>query len=561
MRVFISHSSKDSAQAEEVCRLLEQGRHKCFLAPRDIRTGCEYAEEIINGIDGSGAMLLLLSQNANSSPHVLREVERAVSKKIPIIVYKLEEVVLTKSMEYFLMTHQWINSKAGSGYQEIVSCIDAMEDHGTVSVCAVTVPEEPPTSEKGGISPLAVAAICILLAAAVVIGLVCWLITSAAFEKQPESQGGVSFTVIITEEASDDSVASAESDSVQLPDTQESSAAATESVQVPEETKETVSSVPEETKEIDSSVPEETENATSSVLEEQPVASDTSFTQTSQSTPMSEKLPESTEEPVVSQPEIAFEYAALGDRITFGVYNGQPVIWRVIALSADGRQATVISDSILTMKAFDAAEGGKYNFYDGEYYWNVPDADIDDETQRLIRGDNRWELSNLRTWLNSEKENVVYKNGEPNAKAMSEQQNGYNTEPGFLNNFTEAERSAIVPVTIVTNGTVTTDRVYLLSSEELSLLETADVSKYAKPTSEAVELDGSKWYSLHFSDFGVTDHYWWLRDAAPDSVCECYTVTNSYVGGSLDGEPAGLEGYGVRPVITLDLTSPAVELE
>ena len=61
MRIFISHSSKDAELAAKVCEKVEAGGHSCFLAPRDIRSGCEYAEEIINGIDGSDVLLLLLS--------------------------------------------------------------------------------------------------------------------------------------------------------------------------------------------------------------------------------------------------------------------------------------------------------------------------------------------------------------------------------------------------------------------------------------------------------------------------------------------------------------------
>lgn len=106
MNLFISHSSHDFAMAKDICELLEENEYKCFLAPRDIRSGHEYAEEIMNGIESSELMLLLLSEKANQSPHVLREVERAVSKCIPIIVCKLEEVDLSKSMEYFLMSHQ-----------------------------------------------------------------------------------------------------------------------------------------------------------------------------------------------------------------------------------------------------------------------------------------------------------------------------------------------------------------------------------------------------------------------------------------------------------------------
>ena len=101
MNIFISHSSEDSAMALEALSFLEARGDSCFYAPRDIAAGHEYAEEIINGIDKSDMVLLIMTKAANESVHVLREVERAVSRQIPIVVYKAEDVELTKSMEYF----------------------------------------------------------------------------------------------------------------------------------------------------------------------------------------------------------------------------------------------------------------------------------------------------------------------------------------------------------------------------------------------------------------------------------------------------------------------------
>ena len=134
MHVFISHSSRDAARAEEACRLLEQAGHTCFIAPRDIPSGKEYAQEIMLGIERSQAVLLMLSANSNSSPHVLREIEHAVSRSLPIVVYKMEEVELNKSMEYFLMTHQWMNQKSDKDYGAIVKCIDSLQSDGVQNV-------------------------------------------------------------------------------------------------------------------------------------------------------------------------------------------------------------------------------------------------------------------------------------------------------------------------------------------------------------------------------------------------------------------------------------------
>ena len=170
MRVFISHSSENAELAKELCGKLENNGFPCFLAPRDIRSGFEYAEEIINGIDSSDVMVLLLSEASNSSPHVLREIERAVSKKKTIIVYKLEEVVLSKSLEYFLMTHQWVNDKPGRDFDEIVKRVSeyaeqAGEPH------KIVVEQKPKNSRK----------YVVLIAAIFVVILVVWWIVAAVF--------------------------------------------------------------------------------------------------------------------------------------------------------------------------------------------------------------------------------------------------------------------------------------------------------------------------------------------------------------------------------------------
>lgn len=136
--VFLSHSSKNADIASELCEFLESNGKKCFIAPRDIRFGMEYAEEIVNGIDESEAMILILSKDSNESPHVLREIERAVSKGIPIIVYRIEEVQLSKSLEYFLMTNQWMDAMKMSDYNNILVCVNQVLDKDNAKTLSKT---------------------------------------------------------------------------------------------------------------------------------------------------------------------------------------------------------------------------------------------------------------------------------------------------------------------------------------------------------------------------------------------------------------------------------------
>lgn len=108
--VFISHSSKDKAAADAVCAILEQRKIRCWIAPRDITPGKEWGEAIIDAISASRMMILIFSANANDSPQIRREVERAVNKEVVIVPLRIEDVAPTKSLEYFIGSVHWLDA-------------------------------------------------------------------------------------------------------------------------------------------------------------------------------------------------------------------------------------------------------------------------------------------------------------------------------------------------------------------------------------------------------------------------------------------------------------------
>jgi hypothetical protein len=89
--VFISYASLDSATAETACEALEKAGVTCWIAPRDVTPGAFYGDEIVHAIDAAKAIVLILSQNAATSPHVLREVERAASKRHAVISLRIDK--------------------------------------------------------------------------------------------------------------------------------------------------------------------------------------------------------------------------------------------------------------------------------------------------------------------------------------------------------------------------------------------------------------------------------------------------------------------------------------
>jgi hypothetical protein len=108
--VFISYSSTDKVTADAVCAALESRGIRCWIAPRDVLPGEEYAAALVRAVHESRLMVLVFSSRANQSPQVLREVERAVSQSIPIIPFRVENVAPTAAMEYYISTCHWLDA-------------------------------------------------------------------------------------------------------------------------------------------------------------------------------------------------------------------------------------------------------------------------------------------------------------------------------------------------------------------------------------------------------------------------------------------------------------------
>jgi hypothetical protein len=107
---FISYSNEDKAIADAACATLEGLGIRCWIAPRDVPPGSQWAAAIINAIDHCRIMVLVFSSHANVSNQIHREVERSVSKGIPIIPLRIEDVSPSSSMEYFLGSIHWLDA-------------------------------------------------------------------------------------------------------------------------------------------------------------------------------------------------------------------------------------------------------------------------------------------------------------------------------------------------------------------------------------------------------------------------------------------------------------------
>ncbi len=129
--VFISYASQDAAVASAVVAALERQGLKCWIAPRDVTPGALYADEIIRSINGAKTLVLVLSENAVGSPHVGKEVERASSKRRPIITLRTDAAPLTTALEYFLSESQWVDMGTDGTEVAFAKLITAVRRHLT----------------------------------------------------------------------------------------------------------------------------------------------------------------------------------------------------------------------------------------------------------------------------------------------------------------------------------------------------------------------------------------------------------------------------------------------
>ncbi len=128
--------------------------------------------------------------------------------------------------------------------------------------------------------------------------------------------------------------------------------------------------------------------------------------------------------PVISSAETSD--FSIGDKITLGNYNNEPITWVCILIDDNG--PLFLSEKVLCKKEYDAA--GESSIYHTDGWGYI----------RKQRGSNCWADSSIRQWLNTSGD-VEYTHCPPS----------YKEEDGFLTGFTAAELNAIKTVTQKTN--------------------------------------------------------------------------------------------------------------
>lgn len=100
--VFISYSSKNQSSADAMRNLLKNHGFRTWMAPYDVPAGHSYAQVINKSIRKCSCFVLLLTEDSQKSPMVVREVERAAHYGKPIVPVQLENVILSDEFEFYI---------------------------------------------------------------------------------------------------------------------------------------------------------------------------------------------------------------------------------------------------------------------------------------------------------------------------------------------------------------------------------------------------------------------------------------------------------------------------
>jgi len=236
------------------------------------------------------------------------------------------------------------------------------------------------------------------------------------------------------------------------------------------------------------------------------------------------------------------------------LYNGKPIIWKIADKGHTGYPSgavTLITERIISLKCFDAIESGN------------------SDGNRRSYGNNRWTLSNLRQWLNSQAAAGKWYSAQHGADAAPtnanvwSNYNEYDAEAGFLAGFSANFIAALLTTThTVGKATVDgggtescADKIFLATCTEVGLsgdvtagsklaLFSDDSSRLAYPTAEAVSKS-----EYTNGGFNVNSPWWWwLADAYASNS---YYVRGVYSSGALYWDSAFIGYGGVRPLCNL----------
>ena len=158
MFLFVSHVSEDLAAAMQIVEELERRGVRCWIAPRDVRPGEPFDDEIANAIEDSRAMLLIFSERCNASEYIRREVTVAGESHKVVIPFRIENAEPKRGLRVRLSDLHWLDGFASreQAIDELVRTFPAANEKAIPEAAAEQARRErgPPVIAKYGADAL-----------------------------------------------------------------------------------------------------------------------------------------------------------------------------------------------------------------------------------------------------------------------------------------------------------------------------------------------------------------------------------------------------------------------
>ena len=126
--VFISHAYKDKGIADEICAKLESANMRCWIAPRNISAGEDWAKAIRKAIGSSRIVVLVFSENANTATHIEREIANAFYTGRVIMPFRLDDAIPRRIFLSYLDSVHWFDSLNPPAEQNLQPFIARVKD-------------------------------------------------------------------------------------------------------------------------------------------------------------------------------------------------------------------------------------------------------------------------------------------------------------------------------------------------------------------------------------------------------------------------------------------------
>ena len=135
--IMISHASENLQQATALANALDEENLRVWLAARDITIGSNFAEEISRTISSADFLIVLLSPESLTSPHVKREVNLAITlgkKLLPILSDEASDIMSTLPYDW----NYWLS---------LAQAIPMTDMKSTAARIAATIHRDSPVTE------------------------------------------------------------------------------------------------------------------------------------------------------------------------------------------------------------------------------------------------------------------------------------------------------------------------------------------------------------------------------------------------------------------------------